>query len=469
VNFSRVRLGKGAFPSFSFSEKILGQGVRAALGMGLSSISAGISETYTYIDLSPTSSGFYSLISAFSPTGNYTLEIDMQSANGLGIENGVLFGSSSNSSTFIGILSSGNVFIRSNNDSKQIAIPAPFLNSQKLIKFKAVHVDDTVTVSLSGTVIGSVSQDRFPDIGVIGSYAGGANSFKGVLSKPRLIDDVTPANSMINFNLDELTQNYELPDDNVYGPELWDYGVIDADGTTNQFSVIAGDFTGNYDDDGLYEVLVTWENLTGKIRFNAGNNNYTVGAVSNDTGSASFVFKFLAGTTGRLNVTEIMPDDGDGTTADSITMSVRKVSAFVEYQNIPEDVRDTYTLIDADYLGSELIFGVIPNSIASGWTDNGNGLFTADGTNTNTVPIQWFTANTETGISYSIVFKVIATNGVEAWTRIGDDESSRNTSVGEYTTTLTSTGGNANVNIRSLSNFVGTISLSVKRKIEVAQ
>ena len=180
------------------------------LSKSLNSALSGVAEAITrvLIDLSPTSGGFYSFSSSFNPTGNYTLEIDMQSANGLGSENGVLFGNASNSSTFIGVLGSGNIFIRSNNDSKLIAIPAPFLNSQKLIKFKVVHDSDTVTVSLSGTVIGSVSQDRFPNISSMGSYSGGVNLFNGILSNAKLSDDVTPANSL-EFALNQLTANTE--------------------------------------------------------------------------------------------------------------------------------------------------------------------------------------------------------------------------------------------------------------------
>ena len=171
-----------------------------------------------------------------------------------------------------------------------------------------------------------------------------------------------------------------------------------------------------------------------------------------------------------------------GTLADAVIGSIKfglnELTANTEtnngvtltYQNIGTgiDVRDTYTLIAADYDGSELISGVAPNSIASGWTDNGDGSFTADGTQANTVPIQWFTAGTTVGTQYYTVFNVTVTNGIDAWVRIGDDESGRRTSVGEYITTLKSTGGNANVNIRCLSNFAGTVSLAVKRKIEVA-
>ena len=165
-------------------------------------------EERVLIDLSPTSGGFYSLSSSFNPSGNYTLEIDIQSTNGLGSENGVLFGSASNSSTFIGVLGNGNVFIRSSNDSQVIAIPASFLNSQKIIKFKLVHISGTVTVSLSGTIIGSISQSTFPVISSMGSYSGGANFFNGILSNAKLSDDGTPANSL-EFALNQLTANTE--------------------------------------------------------------------------------------------------------------------------------------------------------------------------------------------------------------------------------------------------------------------
>jgi hypothetical protein len=300
----------------------------------------------TYIDLSPTSGGFYSLSTAWTAANDFEIELDFVISNSTTFN--MLLGKAGQSSPWIGVDSSGKISAPDLiKNPSNLSYDDGLLHTLKITRVGGViglFVDETQAISdanYSGTL----------EFDLIGDWNNGGFSFDGIISNVKLTNITTPANSL-EFKLDELTQNYELPDDNVYGPELWDYGVINADGTTNQFSVIAGDFTDNYDDDGLYEVLVTWENLTGKIRFNAGNDNYTVGVVSNNTGSASFAMKFLAGTAGRLNVTEIMPDDEDGSTADSITMSVRKVSAFVEYQNIPEDVRNTYVLSNG---GTQLI------------------------------------------------------------------------------------------------------------------
>jgi hypothetical protein len=166
--------------------------------------------TKVLIDLSPTSNGFYTLSSNFAPVGDFTLECDILQDGGLGTGNQVFFGSPSDSSTYIGTISNGTIRFRVNNGTTSISIPAPFLNSTKLIKFKAVSFSDVVTLSLSGTTIDTFTETRKPVIGVIGNYnlPDTFSVWDGVISIPRMIDDVTSANSL-EFELDQLTANTE--------------------------------------------------------------------------------------------------------------------------------------------------------------------------------------------------------------------------------------------------------------------
>ena len=179
-----------------------------SLNSALSGVAEAISRVL--IDLSPTSNGFYSLGSDFAPTGDYTLECDILQDGGLGSSNSVLFGSASGSATYIGTLSNGTIRFRVNSGTTGISIPATFLNSTKLIKFKAVSVSDVVTLSLSGTIIATFTETRKPTIGVIGNYNLPSTFavWGGILSNPKMLDDVTPANSL-EFKLDQLTANTE--------------------------------------------------------------------------------------------------------------------------------------------------------------------------------------------------------------------------------------------------------------------
>ena len=98
--------------------------------------------------------------------------------------------------------------------------------------------------------------------------------------------------------------------------------------------------------DRSYIVMCTWENLTGNIKFNIGNDNYSTGSVTNNTGS----FEFVAETIGveRINVMELSEH---GSTADNITVSITEIQGnAVEYINIPESNSKSFTFTDEGWL-----------------------------------------------------------------------------------------------------------------------
>jgi hypothetical protein len=210
---------------------------------------------------------------------------------------------------------------------------------------------------------------------ILGAWNTGGFNFSGNLSEPKLRDLTTPSNTL-EFELNELTKMYELPVNNVFGPELWDYGVISTDADINAYATFAGDYSGNFEADECYVAEVSWTNLTGRIKFNAGDGNFTTDVVSGDTGSAAFPLKFLSGVTPRLNVMEL---SGGHSKADAITMSVRKVSNFITYENIGtgNDVRRVYSPIEGtnDHISTNLVSHPMNRNEAE-WGYNGGASYT---------------------------------------------------------------------------------------------
>ncbi|OUR62069.1 hypothetical protein A9Q74_06365 [Colwellia sp. 39_35_sub15_T18] len=180
----------------------------------------------------------------------------------------------------------------------------------------------------------------------------GANSnlgsfFNGILSTPKFTDLSGAGPVITTFNLDNTTGNIEYSQENTFGDELWVYGTTIADATAAKFSPINGVSTGAPLTVGnSYKVMCTWEKLTGAIKFNVGNDNYSTGSVTNNTGS----FEFVAETIGveRMNVIEL---SDDGSTADNVTMSIKEIQDnAVEYIYIPESNRKPFTFTDEGWL-----------------------------------------------------------------------------------------------------------------------
>jgi len=248
---------------------------------------------------------------------------------------------------------------------------APFLsievkvNDGALNTLKLVAGVSGASVYINGVFIKSDLQDWTTfDLSYLGRRAAGSY-FKGNISNVKLTDVDTPSNTL-KFVLNELTKMYELHANNVFGPELWDYGVISTDADINAYALFAGDYSGNFEADECYVAEVSWTNLTGRIKFNAGDGNFTTDVVSGDTGSATFPLKFLSGGNPRLNVMELSEDHSK---ADAITMSVRKVSNFITYENIALEERQVYTVADGVLVGPEAW------EYSSGWTPLGNGQY----------------------------------------------------------------------------------------------
>ena len=225
------------------------------------------------------------------------------------------------------------------------------------------RVSGVITAKLNGTQLGgslnNTSTIRFSE-GFIGG--GDGRFFNGILSNLSLENTTTPANSLA-FTLGELTANYELPINNVFGSELvtngdfatnvddwsgegaatltWDAGTAKvigagASGLSQQFATVAGE---------AYEVFFTVVEsiVSTRVRISDGaglTGDIVDGAVTVGAYTSSVTFVALSATSTiylRANSTGTVRWDN---------ASIKQVTNALTYNNIAttQDVRDTYTL-----------------------------------------------------------------------------------------------------------------------------
>jgi hypothetical protein len=314
----------------------------------------------------------YRLAKPWSAAGNFEIEVDFSINNATTFN--MILGKSGDTSIWLGVVNGGQIRLVLNGSAATETTLSyddgvlHTLNVKRIGSTIEMRVDGLIAAP-SATNANSLAYD------ILGAWNTGGFNFSGILSNVKLKNITTPANTL-EFLLNELTQMYELPVNNVFGPELWDYGVISTDADINAYSTFAGDYSGNFEADECYVAEVSWTNLTGRIKFNAGDGNFTTDVVSGDTGSATFPLKFLSGGNPRLNVMEL---SGDHSKADAITMSVRKVSNFITYENIGtgNDVRRVYSQVEGtnDHISTNLVSNPMNRSEVE-WGYNGGASYT---------------------------------------------------------------------------------------------
>ena len=160
-------------------------------------------------------------------------------------------------------------------------------------------------------------------------------------------------------------------------------------------------------------------------------------------------------------------------------ISVKKGDNAVTYQNIAQDVRDTYTLVDGDWLGDELVVNgdfatdtdwtKDPLSSGTPWVISG-GVASIDGTQTSASDIFQTTAMVQDN-RYTLSFGIQSTTGNVTVARTGglSIPATSFSTVGLHTLTYTLDAASSPTAFRCLSGIVASIdNVSVKEVIEVA-
>jgi hypothetical protein len=324
------------------------------------------------IKLRSTANSFYSLSSPFQPAGNFEIEFDLittVSDSRVGLTADV-----SAAHTYLRMEGNGTLRLKPNPESSPMN-STTIVNDGKSNKIKMVGGAAGCSLYINGVFETSDSQD-WSDFGVVElGRRGDGEYLDGIMSKIKLTDITTPANSL-ELKLNKLTGNSELPDNNVFGSELYNFSNVGKTGDGNVASTGVSSFDVeitntsdrrsyvNFDTviGQLYQVTLDVDSAAWFIRAgSSGSGNVLVSANS----STPFGTQFF---TAETTTTSVMLESiGVLGTYSHSNMSMQSISNLVTYQNIPEDARETYSLIDGFYFSSERVINGALNNGAPEW------------------------------------------------------------------------------------------------------
>jgi hypothetical protein len=317
--------------------------------------------TKVLIDLSPTSSSFYSLGTDSVLTTAYKLGIStvLPTAS----TTYALYGRASSATDYLKILSTGYLSLDVNGTVVTSTVLATKDSryreySVTLDGNDFIFKENEIVIS---TVTNATAAAKTLTLNLIGN-SNGAEFYLGALADPVM--------GSLAFTINQLTDNFELPVGNVFGSEL--VTIAPNAFGTNASNVINNITTNgfNFDGDGnsffgveygaflvngdSYEITGNAVITSGAVKVQTqGGSNASFGVI-NSTGA----FRFIASSDGTAL---LFGRDVNGQVIDVsiLNLSVRKVTNVLTYQNIGtgRSFRETYTLIDDDYFGSERIVG----------------------------------------------------------------------------------------------------------------
>jgi hypothetical protein len=331
--------------------------------------------TKVLIDLSPTSSSFYSLGTDSVLTTAYKLGIStvLPTAS----TTYALYGRASSATDYFKILSTGYLSLDVNGT---VVTSTVLATKDSQYREYSVTLDGNDFVfkendTVISTVTNATAAAKTLTLNLIGN-SNGAEFYLGVLADPVM--------GSLAFKLNKLTDNFELPVANVFGSQEVSNNTFDnttgwssprlssaisvvnnklrstADGTNTFGSAIAltGLVIGK-----LYsfKASATCNNPSANMRLRIATDS-NLGSAIVDTASTSSVSvdtHFIAtATTLYAGTITTGQNSGDHVDIDA-GISIQSITNLLTYQNIGtgRSFRETYTLIDDDYFGSERIVG----------------------------------------------------------------------------------------------------------------
>jgi hypothetical protein len=321
-------------------------------------------EGIVFIDFDDTANAHCLLGTPFVASADFSLPVYFVTSSST---TQIIFGDSLSADSFIAILSTG--VIRTKIAGVSIDSTAVFADGEEhyLVPSRdgsavTVYVDGVLVAN--GTASGTVTLD-----------SAGRNTnnapFDGILSRPSFIDLTTPANSLY-FKLNQLTKEYELPTNNVFGSEeivngdfangtsSWVSGsgsTLTASGGVMTVLSPAPDTFGNASQS-FATVLGTSYEVVISIGAEVGSINIPMGVSSSASGPRDILQ--LDTNVGNVTITGHFVGDGNtvylavgvqgsGATVEVNLASIKEVTNYITYQNIAlgAPTRDTYALASA--------------------------------------------------------------------------------------------------------------------------
>jgi hypothetical protein len=453
--------------------------------------------TKVLIDLSPTSNGFYSLGTPIVFAADFEVELDFVSALGT---NEHITGAVSGDRYEIQFLSNDNLLVfDSSIDTVVLDIAGAAYRDLKLHAIKITRVGGLQSFFVDGTNVGSGTFSVGPaTIDCFGTRERATLFFEGIISDVKLTDITTPANSL-EFELNKLTDNFEYPVGNVFGSEEvtngdfvsnitgWSNmnaakGTITWQATQRLRNTVdatfdAGASTGMLNAVGLHQVTMNiFCSVQSNILIRASGGGFPIffQGILNAGNNVIFKTAVLPFANMTLEVRYSGAAESVGDYFEIYDVSVKSITNIVNYQNIGTgtSVRDTYTLINDDYFGSELVVNgdFATNSdwtLSAGVTISGGKLnITTPGSQSSAEQSSVFFA----GVTYEATFVISGYVAGRVLFYQGNNFLQQALADGEFTVVFTADSSGGSLLFRAFSNnpFEGSVdNVSVKRKIEV--
>jgi hypothetical protein len=447
------------------------------------------------IRLHKTANSFYSLSNNWVTTADYSIKCNIYISDVSAISTAaMIFGNTNNGNNCIFVRPDGSIEIRDTSGTSRSS--GNVITSDKLHTIEYIVSSGSITGYLNNveflppTSFGNISFNR------IGVRQTNAYFFEGIIADVKLTDTTTPANSL-EFKINKLTGNFELPANNVLSSEKITNGDF-TNGTTgwtgasasSSVSVVNGELraessstnggavqeitnlvigkeyyleaTLRSDFGGIVRLIVSAEStLGGTLLISKSSNDGII--VVNEPFIATATTLYL----GTINTV----------TSPSFTyfengVSIKETKPYLTYENIPEDVRETFAVEGNKLIGSNNLVTNATVDTNSGTTYSG-GVFTSDGTGGRFSTIFSLLNILQVGDTYQTEYTQVnnaaGVNGVRV--RTGNDSSiDRTTASGVY---IVSAPAVSSTDLYFQSNgdisFEGTIQVNIcKRLIEVA-
>jgi hypothetical protein len=312
--------------------------------------------------LDPIQTSHYTIANPITFAGDFEIEVDF-STTSTATQYLVANNAAPPLSNWIGIHSSNYLVIRVVNQDYNI-LSTPDLQDGKLHQLKVVRLGTELTTTLDGVEIARVPVNSNSAYWAkIGERGTGLNYFDGIIANVKFTD-LTNATTT-TFALDTPVGDIEYSEENVFGSELSEVSL---------YTVTAG-LSQIIDDTTLRILTDSGGALTAVTAFGSSDaNSYILTFTATNSGGAlnitdgnGAVTYFSSAASGDFEV--VIPPNGlrfkrgfGGVLNDILVtnISIREISNAVQYIGIPDineatPAREEFTLVDGDWLGSELI------------------------------------------------------------------------------------------------------------------
>lgn len=403
-----------------------------------------------FISMDPVLNTYYEISSPITPSGNFSISGEFSTVSASTVT--ILSGDDVNTDTIVvDVNAAGMRFFAFVGSSLQTIITSSAVNDGKLHTFTATYTGTTAELILDGVSQGTETWalDGGQGFKYFGRRADGSNDFDGELANIS-INDIA-AGEVTTFRIDQATLDYELSVESVFGSEEVSNG--DFSSGTDDWAAESGAtisvVSGELEVIGVGSTDRAVQTVTGLTV----GQTYIISADINNVDATPTIIVWNAAVTIALATMSAAAEDNIFVATDTSVVlwlrvnvgtcnfdnvSVKSVTNAIVYNNAPTSIRERFTLVDAgvNWIGDDELWAGSLDATGTGWTDDGGGNYTCDGTQVGSSEIKIDDALT-VGLLYRCSIIVNSYTAGEVTQDAGSDASTAYSANGSYTEDLT--------------------------------